>query len=150
MSIPPQLLHSVDGIRERAKDALYALTSCLCHPSAKVKINGRTCPLFQLARYTSSSLTQLSTSQDCKGPWRGWLLICIPCPGRRQWCGSCGRCLKHIESYRIAILASVRSQEDPLPHWLRRRQGSHEGGGGISPLQVCIRTLIILIILTIY
>ena len=39
MSLPPTLLHLVD----QAKDALWALTACIFHPSARVKINGRTC-----------------------------------------------------------------------------------------------------------
>ena len=39
MSLPPALLNLVD----QAKDALWALTACIFHPSAKVKINGRTC-----------------------------------------------------------------------------------------------------------
>lgn len=32
----------MDNIKNRIKDALWALSSCLCHPSAKIKINGRT------------------------------------------------------------------------------------------------------------
>ncbi|KAJ7261724.1 other/NAK protein kinase [Mycena haematopus] len=36
------LLRAFDNLQDRAKDALYALSSCLCQQSAKVKINGRT------------------------------------------------------------------------------------------------------------
>ena len=43
MSLPPQLLHTLDSLKDRAKDAVWALTSCLCQQSATVKINGRTC-----------------------------------------------------------------------------------------------------------
>lgn len=43
MSFPPQLLQSLDSLKERAKDAVWAVTSCLCKQSASVKINGRTC-----------------------------------------------------------------------------------------------------------
>ncbi|KAF8206142.1 other/NAK protein kinase [Mycena galopus ATCC 62051] len=35
-------LHAFDNFKDQAKDALWALSSCLCQQSAKVKINGRT------------------------------------------------------------------------------------------------------------
>ena len=57
MSLAPQLKYSLDSLKERAKDAVWALTSCLCHPAAKVKINGRTCPLPIHARLVSSADT---------------------------------------------------------------------------------------------
>ncbi len=43
MSLPPQLLHTLEGIKYQVKDAFWALSSCICQQSAKVKINGRTC-----------------------------------------------------------------------------------------------------------
>ena len=43
MSLPPQLLHTFEGIKYQVKDAFWALSSCICQQSAKVKINGRTC-----------------------------------------------------------------------------------------------------------
>jgi hypothetical protein len=39
MSLPPALLNLLD----QAKDALWAVSACMFHPSAKVKVNGRTC-----------------------------------------------------------------------------------------------------------
>ncbi|KAG6862521.1 hypothetical protein C0995_000069 [Termitomyces sp. Mi166 len=47
---PPQFLSALESFKEQAKDAIYALTSCLCQQSAKVKINGRTCQLTPLLR----------------------------------------------------------------------------------------------------
>ncbi|KAG5646954.1 hypothetical protein DXG03_001677 [Asterophora parasitica] len=44
---PPQFLSAFETLKDQAKDALYALTSCLCQQSAKVKINGRT---FQIIK----------------------------------------------------------------------------------------------------
>lgn len=38
-----QLFNLLDSVREQAKDALWALSSCLCQQSASVKINGRSC-----------------------------------------------------------------------------------------------------------
>lgn len=43
MALPPQLLHALENIKFQAKDALWALSSCICQQSAKIKINGRTC-----------------------------------------------------------------------------------------------------------
>lgn len=43
MAIPPQLLHVLENIKYQVKDAFWALSSCICQESAKVKINGRTC-----------------------------------------------------------------------------------------------------------
>ena len=52
MSLPPALLNLVD----QAKDALWAVTACMFHPSAKVKVNGRTCAyLLQLPPFSFSS-----------------------------------------------------------------------------------------------
>ncbi|KAK7033383.1 Pkinase-domain-containing protein [Favolaschia claudopus] len=36
------LLRALDNLKDQAKDAVWALSSCLCQQSAKVKINGRT------------------------------------------------------------------------------------------------------------
>ena len=46
-----QIFRALENVKDQAKDALYALTSCLCRQSAKVKINGRTC---QYATATSN------------------------------------------------------------------------------------------------
>ena len=43
-----QLLNLLDSVKDQAKDALWALSSCLCQQSASVKINGRSCELLQL------------------------------------------------------------------------------------------------------
>jgi hypothetical protein len=71
MSLPPALLNLVD----QAKDALWAVTACIFHPSARVKINGRTCAYpFQfvlrfhcprLSDVFSSFVTRLVWSCDC-------------------------------------------------------------------------------------
>lgn len=48
MSLPPQLMHSLEGLKYQLKDAFWALSSCICQQSAKVKINGRTCQFWLL------------------------------------------------------------------------------------------------------
>ncbi|KAK1236347.1 Serine/threonine-protein kinase env7, partial [Marasmius sp. AFHP31] len=42
MALPSNLLRTLDSLKDQAKDAIWALSSCICQQSAKVKINGRT------------------------------------------------------------------------------------------------------------
>lgn len=54
-------LRAIDTLKDQAKDALWAVTSCVCQPSAKIKINGRTCafsnsPLFFLSSQFETGL----------------------------------------------------------------------------------------------
>ncbi|EJD06924.1 other/NAK protein kinase [Fomitiporia mediterranea MF3/22] len=94
MSFPPQLLQSVDSLRERAKDALYALTSCLCHPSAKVKINGRTFKILKVLGEGGFSFVYLVQDEDSG---RQFALKKIRCPT-----GSEGvkEAMREVEAYR--------------------------------------------------
>lgn len=39
----PYFASVFDTLKDQAKDAIWALSSCLCQQSAKIKINGRTC-----------------------------------------------------------------------------------------------------------
>lgn len=43
MALPPQLFRAFENFRDQAKDAIWALSSCLCQQTPAVKINGRTC-----------------------------------------------------------------------------------------------------------
>jgi hypothetical protein len=43
MSYQNSILRRFDSLRDQAKDALLALSSCVCKPAATVKVNGRTC-----------------------------------------------------------------------------------------------------------
>ena len=52
-----QIFRAFENVKDQAKDALYAIASCLCHQSAKVKINGRTC---QYATATSNLFSRSS------------------------------------------------------------------------------------------
>ena len=98
VSLPP---HSMDNIKDRIKDALWALSSCLCHPSAKIKINGRTCQLpsnsFTMTetRMSSHVFSQTKSSRSSERAashsytWRkmstvvsvaGWsFVLCVDC-----------------------------------------------------------------------
>lgn len=43
MSYQDLILRKLDSLKDQAKDALWAVSSCICKPAAKIKINGRTC-----------------------------------------------------------------------------------------------------------
>lgn len=43
MSYSDLLLRKFDNTKERAKDAIFSLMSCVCQPAATVKVNGRNC-----------------------------------------------------------------------------------------------------------
>jgi serine/threonine kinase 16 len=47
MTLPPQLFRAFENFRDQAKDAIWALSSCLCQQTPAVKINGRT---FQIIK----------------------------------------------------------------------------------------------------
>lgn len=62
-------LRALDTLKDQAKDALWAVTSCICQPSAKIKINGRTCAFsfFLLSRFeTGLIITCLFSSYAVK------------------------------------------------------------------------------------
>ncbi|KAI5116398.1 hypothetical protein M0805_005866 [Coniferiporia weirii] len=92
--LPPQLLSTLDGLKERAKDAVWALTSCLCHPSAKVKINGRTFKIVKVLGEGGFSFVYLA--QD-EASGRQFALKKIRCPT-----GSEGvkEAMREVEAYR--------------------------------------------------
>ena len=52
MALPPQLFRAFENFRDQAKDAVWALSSCLCQQTPAVKINGRTCELLNSLVFT--------------------------------------------------------------------------------------------------
>ncbi|KAF7791206.1 hypothetical protein EIP86_002219 [Pleurotus ostreatoroseus] len=48
MALPPQLSHALENLKFQAKDAFWALSSCICQQSAKIKINGRTFKIVKI------------------------------------------------------------------------------------------------------
>lgn len=75
MSFPPQLLQSLDSLKERAKDAVWAVASCLCKQSASVKINGRTCQYRNIEHRHILTDWRRVSSQNSQSPRRGRLLV---------------------------------------------------------------------------
>ncbi|KAH8117862.1 other/NAK protein kinase [Phellopilus nigrolimitatus] len=94
MSLPLQLLVVLDGLKERAKDAAWALSSCLCHPSVKLKINGRTFKIVKVLGEGGFSFVYLAQDEASA---RQFALKKIRCPT-----GSEGvkEAMREVEAYR--------------------------------------------------
>ncbi|KAH0585240.1 hypothetical protein H2248_008484 [Termitomyces sp. 'cryptogamus'] len=108
----PQFLSAIESFKERAKDAIYALTSCLCQQSAKVKINGRTFQIIKILGEGGFSFVYLAQDEHSG---RQFALKKIRCPT-----GSEGvkEAMREVEAYRrfkhpniIRILDSAVTQD---------------------------------------
>ncbi|KAF5337903.1 hypothetical protein D9758_013090 [Tetrapyrgos nigripes] len=94
MSLPPQLLRAFDTFKDQAKDAIWALSSCLCQQSAKVKINGRTFNIVKVLGEGGFSFVYLAQDEHSG---RQFALKKIRCPT-----GSEGvkEAMREVEAYR--------------------------------------------------
>ncbi|KAF9007561.1 other/NAK protein kinase [Cyathus striatus] len=94
MSLPPQLLRTIDTIKDQAKDALWALSSCLCQQTPKVKINGRTFQIIKVLGEGGFSFVYLAQDEHSG---RQFALKKIRCPT-----GSEGvkEAMREVEAYR--------------------------------------------------
>ncbi|KAG6333022.1 hypothetical protein ID866_6066 [Astraeus odoratus] len=90
----PQLMNAFDTLKEQAKDAIWALSSCICQQSARVKINGRTFNLVKVLGEGGFSFVYLA--QD-EASGRQFALKKIRCPT-----GSEGvkEAMREVEAYR--------------------------------------------------
>ncbi|KAF8071869.1 protein kinase [Lyophyllum atratum] len=91
---PPHFLSAFESFKDQAKDAIYALTSCLCQQSAKVKINGRTFQIIKVLGEGGFSFVYLAQDEHSG---RQFALKKIRCPT-----GSEGvkEAMREVEAYR--------------------------------------------------
>ncbi|KAI0787851.1 Pkinase-domain-containing protein [Fomes fomentarius] len=94
MSLPPQLLHTLEGIKFQIKDAFWALSSCVCQQSAKVKINGRTFKIIRVLGEGGFSFVYLA--QD-EASGRQFALKKIRCPSGQD---DVRQAMREVEAYR--------------------------------------------------
>lgn len=89
-----QLLRALDSLKDQAKDAFFALSSCICQQSAKVKINGRTYNIVKVLGEGGFSFVYLA-QDEVSG--RQFALKKIRCPT-----GSDGvkAAMREVEAYR--------------------------------------------------
>ncbi|KAF9649879.1 other/NAK protein kinase [Thelephora ganbajun] len=93
MSLPPALLNLVD----QAKDALWALTACIFHPSAKVKINGRTFKIVKVLGEGGFSFVYLCQDEASGVSLREFALKKIRCPTGSE---DVRQAMREVEAYR--------------------------------------------------
>ncbi|KAF8639418.1 hypothetical protein AX17_001508 [Amanita inopinata Kibby_2008] len=94
MALPPQLSRALENWKDQAKDALWALSSCLCQQTARVKINGRTFQIVKVLGEGGFSFVYLA-QDEVSG--RQFALKKIRCPT-----GSEGvkQAMREVEAYR--------------------------------------------------
>ncbi|EGO25084.1 protein kinase [Serpula lacrymans var. lacrymans S7.9] len=90
----PQLLTVLDTLKDQAKDAVWALTSCMCQQSAKVKINGRTFNIIKVLGEGGFSFVYLA-QDDISG--RQFALKKIRCPTGSD---AVKEAMREVEAYR--------------------------------------------------
>ncbi|KLO06099.1 Pkinase-domain-containing protein [Schizopora paradoxa] len=90
----PQAAHVLDSVKERIKDAIYALSSCLCRPSATVKINGRTFKIIKVLGEGGFSFVYLA-EDEASG--RQFALKKIRCPTGSE---DVKEAMREVEAYR--------------------------------------------------
>ncbi|KAI5833720.1 Pkinase-domain-containing protein [Schizophyllum commune Tattone D] len=94
MSIPPSLLNAFDNLRDQAKDAIWALSSCLCQQSAKIKINGRTFNIIKVLGEGGFSFVYLAQDEHSG---RQFALKKIRCPTGSD---AVKEAMREVEAYR--------------------------------------------------
>ncbi|KAH9481754.1 Serine/threonine-protein kinase ppk13 [Psilocybe cubensis] len=94
MALPPQLSRALENFRDQAKDALWALSSCLCQQTPKVKINGRTFQIIKVLGEGGFSFVYLAQDEDSG---RQFALKKIRCPTGAQ---GVKEAMREVEAYR--------------------------------------------------
>ncbi|KAJ7018800.1 other/NAK protein kinase [Mycena alexandri] len=89
-----QFLRAFDSLKDQAKDALWALSSCLCQQSAKVKINGRTFKINKVLGEGGFSFVYLAQDEHSG---RQFALKKIRCPTGAE---GVKEAMREVEAYR--------------------------------------------------
>jgi len=92
--VPSPLTRTVDNYLSFAKDALWALSSCICRQSARIKVNGRTFNIIKVLGEGGFSFVYLAQDEHSG---RQFALKKIRCPT-----GSDGvkEAMREVEAYR--------------------------------------------------
>ncbi|KAH9945350.1 Pkinase-domain-containing protein [Epithele typhae] len=94
MALPPQLMHTLEGLKYQVKDAFWALSSCVCQQSAKVKINGRTFKIIRVLGEGGFSFVYLAQDEHSG---RQFALKKIRCPSGQE---DVRQAMREVEAYR--------------------------------------------------
>ncbi|KAF5359689.1 hypothetical protein D9756_003082 [Leucocoprinus leucothites] len=94
MALPSQLSNAIDTLKDQARDAFWALSSCLCQQTPSVKINGRTFKIVKVLGEGGFSFVYLA-QDDHNG--RQFALKKIRCPTGRE---GVKEAMREVEAYR--------------------------------------------------
>ncbi|KAF8573020.1 other/NAK protein kinase [Ramaria rubella] len=89
-----QFLRALDSLKDQAKDALWAVSSCVCQQSAKVKINGRTFKIVKVLGEGGFSFVYLAQDETSG---RQFALKKIRCPTGSD---AVKEAMREVEAYR--------------------------------------------------
>jgi len=88
------LAHAIDSLKFQLKDAFWALSSCICQQSAKIKINGRTFKIVKVLGEGGFSFVYLAQDEHSG---RQFALKKIRCPSGRE---DVRQAMREVEAYR--------------------------------------------------
>lgn len=94
MALPPQLFRALENFKDQAKDAFWALSSCLCQQTPKVKINGRTFQITKVLGEGGFSFVYLAQDEHSG---RQFALKKIRCPTGQE---GVKEVMREVEAYR--------------------------------------------------
>ncbi|KAF8529872.1 kinase-like domain-containing protein [Gautieria morchelliformis] len=89
-----QLLRALDTLKDQAKDAVWAVSSCVCQQSAKVKINGRTFKIVKVLGEGGFSFVYLAQDETSG---RQFALKKIRCPTGSD---AVKEAMREVQAYR--------------------------------------------------
>lgn len=136
MALSQLLLGVLDAVKEQAKEAILAVSSCLCQRSAQVKINGRTCEWHSLSRIHGTDAERPNCLVNVikvlgEGGFSFVYLAQDDASGVR---GSCST--SDLTVSLTVVAETVCAQKDQMSHRFRGRQGGHARGRSLSTVQV--------------
>ncbi|KAG8906340.1 hypothetical protein FRB99_007120, partial [Tulasnella sp. 403] len=88
------VLSSLDSLRDKAQDALFAITSCICQPSATIKVNGRSYKVLRILGEGGFSFVYLVQDEHSG---REFALKKIRCPTGQE---GVREAMREVEAYR--------------------------------------------------
>ncbi|KAJ3562949.1 hypothetical protein NP233_g9255 [Leucocoprinus birnbaumii] len=94
MALPPQLSNAIETFKDQARDAFWALSSCLCQRTPSVKINGRTFKIVKVLGEGGFSFVYLAQDEH---NGRQFALKKIRCPTGRE---GVKEAMREVEAYR--------------------------------------------------
>ncbi|KAG9013955.1 hypothetical protein FRB93_000336 [Tulasnella sp. JGI-2019a] len=88
------LFNSLELLKEKAQDAVFALTSCVCQPSATIKVNGRSFKIVKILGEGGFSFVYLAQDEQSR---REFALKKIRCPTGQE---GVREAMREVEAYR--------------------------------------------------